>query len=129
MKANLRWNFRNYDEDSDSDGIDNRDDDDDDGDGIPDDDEEYHYDYDEECYRKDLEGMEPIQTKLGPLGSLVENCCEFDGYVEIDECQGTDKEVFLINKIGKGEGGVNRVQTSSEVLLWSFCPLFSSYCQ
>jgi len=87
--------FRNYDsDDSDGDGIDNRNDDDDDGDGIPDDHEFDHYpgDYDEECFRKDLEGMESIQTKLGPFGSLVESCCEFDGYVEIGECRGTDKE-------------------------------------
>ena len=64
--------------------------------------------------------MEPIQTKLGPLGSLVENCCEFDGYVEIDECQGTDKEVFLINKIGKGRGE----STESRLQARSFCGVF-----
>ena len=35
--------------------------------------------------------METINTKFG---SLVENCCEFDGYMDIGTCKGTDREVF-----------------------------------
>ena len=39
----------------------------------------------------DMEEMETIQTKFG---SRVENCCEFDGYVDIGECGGKDGQVF-----------------------------------
>ena len=50
----------------------------------------YDEDYEDECSRKDL-GNETIQAKFG--ASIV-NCCEFDGYVDIGECGGTDRQVF-----------------------------------
>ena len=84
-------NCRDYSSDVDGDGIDNTDDDDDDGDGIPDNrDEDHEGEYDEECFKTDMEEMETIQTKFG---SRVENCCEFDGYVDIGECGGKDGQV------------------------------------
>ena len=87
------WNCREYSSDYDGNGIDYRDDDDDDGDGITDDkDEDYEPgDYNDECFKTDIEEMETINTKFG---SLVENCCEFDGYMDIGTCKGTDREVF-----------------------------------
>ena len=94
VKAKLGWNCRDYySSDDDGDGIEDRFDDDDDGDGIPDNEDEDHYEgaYDEECFKTDMEEMETIQTKFG---SLVENCCDFDGYVDMGECKGTDKQVF-----------------------------------
>ena len=93
VRAKQGWNCRDYSSDYDGDGIDNRDDDDDDGDGITDDDDDDHEegDYDDECYKTDLEEMDTIHTRFG---SLVENCCEIDGYMDIGECKGTDREVF-----------------------------------
>ena len=87
------WNCREYSSDYDGDGIDFRDADDD-GDGITDDKDEDHEpgDYNDECcFKTDIEEMETINTKFG---SLVENCCEFDGYMDIGTCKGTDREVF-----------------------------------
>ena len=48
--------------------------------------------YDEECSKTDLEAMDTIQDKL-ELGFHVDNCCEFDGYVDIGECGGTVEQV------------------------------------
>ena len=50
----------------------------------------YDEDYEDECSRKDL-GNETIQAKFG---APIVNCCEFDGYVDIGECGGTDRQVF-----------------------------------
>ena len=36
--------------------------------------------------------MDTIQDKL-ELGFHVDNCCEFDGYVDIGECGGTVEQV------------------------------------
>ena len=89
----LGWNCRDYSSDGDGDGIDDRFDDDDDGDGIPDNEDEDHSPgvYDDQCFKTDMEEMETIQSKFG---SLVENCCDFDGYVDMGECKGTDNQVF-----------------------------------
>ena len=52
---------------------------------------DYDEDYgDDECKKSDRMGLETVFKKFG---STVDNCCEFDGYVEEGTCDAKDKQV------------------------------------
>ena len=58
---------------------------------------DYEYEYEDECHKNGMMSVQTIQDKFGPE---VPRCCDFHGYFDSGNCDGTDPKVlrFLLTK-------------------------------